>query len=113
MNTGSRVNMLPGSSGVFEPIKETHMIGPVAGDTACWKKRYRDCGGPDLNVPIGGETGTAKSWWRSYSPWVPERSIRWSISTAPRCRTRRRASCLSCAGFYQLSVIVAVVSNGG
>ncbi|ECI5746576.1 nitric oxide reductase transcriptional regulator NorR [Salmonella enterica subsp. enterica] len=52
-------NMLPGSSGVFEPIKETHMIGLSPAMTQL-KKEIEIVAGSDLNVLIGGETGTGK-----------------------------------------------------
>lgn len=52
-------NILPGSSGVFEPIKETHMIGLSPAMTQL-KKEIEIVAGSDLNVLIGGETGTGK-----------------------------------------------------
>ncbi len=87
--------MLPGSSGVFEPIKETHMIGLSPAMTQL-KKEIEIVAGSDLNVLIGGETGTGKELVaKAIHQAPPERSIRWSISTAPRCRKAwRRASCL-------------------
>ncbi|WP_131799773.1 sigma 54-interacting transcriptional regulator, partial [Paraburkholderia ginsengiterrae] len=52
-------NRLPGSSGVLEPIKETHMIGLSPAMTQL-KKEIEIVAGSDLNVLIGGETGTGK-----------------------------------------------------
>lgn len=110
-------NMLPGSSGVFEPIKETHMIGLSPAMTQL-KKEIEIVAGSDLNVLIGGETGTGKE----LKGLLPGLSVIVAVSSKWRttvrcfwmrlanCRWRYRPSYFACCSMAIFSASATIVA---